>query len=87
MSHGGNINGEVVPASEVASDLGLGSAEDMQKWFEEGAPTGCCSNAACGWPASWPELEKPCKKCGSKIAIDISEFWLNKFKNKQKTGE
>lgn len=87
MSHGGSVNGVPVPASEVASDLGFGSAENMQKWFDEGAPTGQCSNKACARPAFWPGLKEPCKYCGSEIEVDLSEFWLNKFKNKQKTGE
>lgn len=87
MSRGGNINGKVVADSEVASDLGFGSAENMQKWFDEGAPTGECSNTRCCRPAFWPNLKQPCKYCGSEIKIDLSEFWLNKSKNKQKTGE
>jgi len=86
MSHGGNINGEIVPPAEVASDLGFGSAADMEKWFDEGGPTGQCSNRGCARPAFWPELEKPCKFCGCEIKVDRSEFWLNKVKL-TKTGE
>ncbi len=87
MSHGGSITGEVVSSVQVASDLGFKSAEDMQKWFDEGGPTGECSNTRCGRPAFWPDLKSPCKVCGCEIKVDFSEFWLNKAKNKQKTGE
>lgn len=71
MSHGGGLEGEIVPESEVASDLGFSSVEDFRKWCDEGSPTGRCSNGYCWRPAFWPNLDKPCKYCGSPIRIDV----------------
>jgi len=65
-----DLDGVVVPESEVASDLGFKSLEDFRAWTAAGSPTGRCSNGHCWRPAFWPDLEKPCSYCGSPIRID-----------------
>ena len=66
-----DMEGTVVSESHVANDLGFSSAEDFRAWWAAGAPTGQCSNGRCWRPAFWPNLDKPCKYCGSKIRIDV----------------
>lgn len=68
--HKEKIEGVPVPESAVSSDLGFRSVEDFRQWLAEGGPTGRCSNKRCWRPAFWPDLEKPCKHCGSPIDID-----------------
>lgn len=70
MSRGGDIEGKIVPESEVANGLGFKSVEDFRAWMDVGGPTGRCSNPNCWRPAFWPDLEKPCKYCGSSITIE-----------------
>jgi len=70
MSRGGDIEGKIVSEAEVAGDLGFKSLADFQAWNAAGSPTGQCSNEHCWRPAFWPDLEKPCKYCGSPIKID-----------------
>lgn len=77
MSHGGHdLVGKIVPESEVAADLGFKDLEDFRAWNAAGSPTGRCGNTACYRPAFWPNLDKPCKYCGAKIALD--EKWKPK---------
>lgn len=71
MSRAGDIEGVVVPESEVAADLGFKSIEDFKAWTAAGSPTGRCSNERCWRPAFWPDLKKPCQHCGRPIRIDV----------------
>lgn len=63
---------EGVPVSEeyVSAQLGFKSVEELRQWNAAGSPTGRCSNGHCWRPAFWPDLDKPCKYCGSPIDID-----------------
>ena len=70
MSRGGDLKGVEVSEEEVSSDLGFKSVEDFRAWIDSGGPTGRCSNGQCWRPAFWPDLDKPCKYCGSSIRID-----------------
>lgn len=65
-----DIEGVVVPESSVATDLGFKSVEDFRAWMDAGSPTGRCSNERCWRPAFWPDLDKPCRYCGSPIRLD-----------------
>ena len=62
--------GKVVPEAEVAVGLGFKSSVDFRAWMDAGSPTGRCSNKQCWRPAFWPDLDKPCKYCGSGIEVD-----------------
>jgi hypothetical protein len=63
--------GRVVSDDEVASGLGFKSVEDFRAWWAAGSPSGRCSNPHCWRPAFWPDLEKPCRHCGSPIEVDV----------------
>jgi hypothetical protein len=69
--HGGDLEGVPVSEAEVANGLGFKSLEDFRAWTDAGSPTGRCSNGHCWRPAFWPDLDKPCKYCGSPIRIDV----------------
>ena len=66
-----DMEGTVVSEGEAATGLGFASVDDFRAWNAAGSPTGRCSNTACWRPAFWPDLDKPCKYCGSKIRIDV----------------
>ena len=68
--HGGDFFGTVVSEAEVAENLGFNSVEDFRAWKAAGSPRGRCSNPHCWNPALWPDLDKPCRYCGSKIDTD-----------------
>ena len=65
-----DFEGTVVSEEEVATDLGFESVENFRTWVNEGSPTGRCSNDHCYRPAFWPDLDKPCKYCGSPVNKD-----------------
>ena len=60
----------MVSEAEAAGGLGFASVEEFRQWEEAGSPTGRCSNGHCWRPAFFPNLEKPCEHCGSRIDID-----------------
>lgn len=62
--------GRPVSEAEAAEGLGFKSVEDFRAWTAAGSPTGRCSNGHCWRPAFWPDLDKPCKHCGSAITVD-----------------
>ena len=61
----------LVSEDEVAADLGFASLSEFRAWSDAGMPTGRCSNKACWRPAFFPNLDKPCKYCGSSIRTDV----------------
>jgi hypothetical protein len=64
-----DMQGQPVPESEVANDLGFKGVADFRAWQEAGSPIGKCSNDRCGRMPDWRDHDKPCKHCGSPVEV------------------